>query len=452
MKKFKNVFTVLAIFMIGFGIITGVLFPFFIRLMGIGQKMPPIFLLLCILAGILVGAVNFILCVGFIKRRFRKSSSSNSNVENKLQTIMSEDIEQLCNAEEYYINTISGEEFKKCSNAFNQLLSAFEKLLEAQNAVRKYNRMLTSDLSMKVLTKRALKKILNYTKADYGAVYVVKDGNLELTAVEGIKNAEKLANNNHILNAIQTKNTKTIILPQDKTVDELLAEIKPSSIVIEPLIYKDTVLGVMVLASLKQESHNLDHLGMFSGNLALALNKSLKHSQLQTLVAIDPLTGVYNRRFGFVRLEEEYSAAVRSEAPLGLLMLDLDHFKNINDTYGHIAGDKVLAEVSKMIKVMLRKYDLLVRYGGEEFIVVLPGTSTRESMLVANRIRLLIEESNINYANTPIQMTVSIGVVSFPETPISKLEDLIKFADEAMYKSKFAGRNQVTLYDATLIA
>lgn len=451
MKKLNNVLIILAFFMIGFGIIAGILLPFIMQIIGVAKELRPITFILCIIAGMLMGAVNFALCIIIVQQRIKRVSNSMIKVESKLQAIINDNIEQDCSIEDCYINSISSDEFGKCAHAFNQLLAAFEQSLQTQNAVRKYNRMLTSELDLTALTKRALRKILNYTKTSYGAIYVVKDGMLELTAVEGIKNADALIDNDHISCAIRTKKTKVIHLPENITVDGLLADIKPSYIVVEPLIYKDAVLGVLILASLKHENQNLRHLDMFSGNLALALNNSLKHSQLQALVAIDPLTGVYNRRFGFVRLEEEYSASVRGATALGLLMLDLDHFKLINDTYGHVAGDKVLTEVSNMIKVILRKHDLLIRYGGEEFIAVLPGASTRDTMVVADRIRLLIEKNDILYTDSRIHMTVSIGVVSFPETQIDKLEDLIKFADEAMYKSKFSGRNRVTLYDPTVI-
>jgi len=107
--------------------------------------------------------------------------------------------------------------------------------------------------------------------------------------------------------------------------------------------------------------------------LAVALNNSLNHQDLQRVAALDPLTGVYNRRFGLQRLTEEFGRSVRSGDPLGVLMLDLDHFKAVNDTYGHLVGDRVLQTVVRAARQILREGDVLLRYGGEEFIIVLPG-------------------------------------------------------------------------------
>ncbi len=454
MRISKNVFTTLAVSMIGFGMLIGALFPFFMLWMGVSKSiaLSPLIFVLCILAGIIVGAVNIFLARMIVKKRLKKVSDSMIKVEKRLQEMSQSDMEQLCDAQDCYLIDDSNDEFGKSAHAFNQLLSAFEQSLNTQNAVRKYNRTLTSELALDSLTEGALAKILAFTKTNFGAIFVMEGGNLTLTACEGIKDAESLIDNNHILRALKSKNTKIIELPDDIVIDGLLTQVKPRSVIVEPLLYKDAVLGVIILASTAQQPSNIHHLDMFSNNLALALNNSLKHSQLQTLVALDPLTGAYNRRFGFVRLAEEYSAAVRSSAPLGLLMLDLDHFKLVNDTYGHIAGDKILVSITNKVKVILRKHDILVRYGGEEFMAVLPGASTHDIMVVADRIRMLIESGSVPYGENEIRITVSVGVVSFPETPINKIEELIKYADEALYRAKANGRNQVALYDENIVS
>ena len=438
--------------MIGFGILVGLTFPFFMIWMGISKSiaLSLLMFLLCVLAGVMVGAINIFLARMIVKKRLKRVSDSMIKVENRLKEMSQSDMEQLCDAQDCYLIDDSNDEFGKSAHAFNQLLSAFEQSLNTQSAVRKYNRTLSSELALEALTESALEKILAYTQTDSGAVYVMENGKLTLTACEGIKDAESLVDNSHILGALKSKKTKSIELPNNIIIDGLLTEVKPHSIIVEPLLYKDAVLGVIILAGKSQQPSNIHHLDMFSNNLALALNNSLKHSQLQALVALDPLTGVYNRRFGFTRLTEEYSAAVRSGAPLGLLMLDLDHFKLINDTYGHIAGDKVLVSCTNKIKAILRRYDIVMRYGGEEFVAILPGASTHDTMVVADRIRALIESSQVPYGDDEIRVTVSVGVVSFPETPINKIEELIKNADEALYRAKSNGRNQVTLFDESI--
>ena len=117
------------------------------------------------------------------------------------------------------------------------------------------------------------------------------------------------------------------------------------------------------------------------------MNNALAHDRLERLAAIDPLTEAYNRRFGLARLHEEYSRAVRAEAPLGILMLDLDHFKAVNDIYGHLVGDRVLRAVARACRRVIREGDVLVRYGGEEFLVLLPGAGVDDVMQIGERIR-----------------------------------------------------------------
>lgn len=450
MRLFRNVFTTLAVCMIGFGILVGILFPFFTLCMGMPRDiaLTSTFFLFCILAGILVGAVNILLTRATVKKRLNRLSGSMIKVEQRLKEMSENGEKHVCAADDCHLPIDSSDEFGMSAHAFNQLLSAFEQSLRTQNALRQYNRTLTSELELTTLTSNALNGMLTYTNASAGAVCVVKNGQLYLTASKGINNAELLVENERLLDVLKSKQNLTINFPDHIDIDGLLMKVKPECVIAEPIIYKDTVLGIIVLANTRKFSFETrQHLDMFSNNLALALNNSLKHSQLQKLVALDPLTGVYNRRFGFTRLSEEFSTSVRNGAPIGLMMLDIDHFKRVNDTYGHIAGDKVLVEITKMAKAVLRKYDILIRYGGEEFVAVLPGASTQDTMVVADRLRALAENSAIPYGDHKMYVTVSIGVVSYPETEISDPDELIKHADDALYRAKEMGRNRVILHD-----
>ncbi|MCK7486163.1 MAG: GGDEF domain-containing protein [Bacillus subtilis] len=166
-------------------------------------------------------------------------------------------------------------------------------------------------------------------------------------------------------------------------------------------------------------------------------------SSLQELAATDPLTSIYNRRFGTLRLDEEHSRAVRMNVPLGVMMCDIDHFKSVNDTYGHVVGDKVLIAVAQIVKRALREGDIALRYGGEEFIGVLPGASLQDTRLVAERIRRAVAESVINFMDQEIKVTISIGVAAMPETIVETAAQLVQAADKAMYRAKENGRNRV---------
>ena len=159
---------------------------------------------------------------------------------------------------------------------------------------------------------------------------------------------------------------------------------------------------------------------------------------------MDPLTDAYNRRFGLGRLREEFSRAVRAESPLGALMLDLDHFKAINDTYGHLVGDRVLRAVAGACRRVLREGDVLVRYGGEEFLVLLPGAGPEDVRQVGERVRRAIEETSVTDGELRTAVTVSLGGATFRDATDSP-ESLIARADKALYEAKEGGRNRIAV-------
>lgn len=158
----------------------------------------------------------------------------------------------------------------------------------------------------------------------------------------------------------------------------------------------------------------------------------------------DELTGLHNRRFLMSRLHEEYERARRNGTMLGLLMLDIDYFKNINDRYGHPAGDEVLRSVAQNLAFMLREYDVAGRYGGEEFVVVSTGTTAEDLVRLADRIRERIESLEMHGKAPALRVTVSIGVSALEEC--DSAESLLKRADVALYRAKHRGRNRTVLY------
>lgn len=172
-----------------------------------------------------------------------------------------------------------------------------------------------------------------------------------------------------------------------------------------------------------------------------ALSRQLKIESLKNAAVIDPLTGCYNRREFENQLRRTISSAVRHNNPLSIFMLDLDHFKKINDTHGHLAGDKVLKEISHLVKRNMRSGDVLTRYGGEEFIAILPETDRTKAIELADRLRSKIANWPIVYENTMINVTASFGVSQLePNTDLTKI---INDADTMLYKAKLNGRNTV---------
>jgi two-component system cell cycle response regulator len=163
----------------------------------------------------------------------------------------------------------------------------------------------------------------------------------------------------------------------------------------------------------------------------------------------DELTGLYNRRYFLEALEREVSKADRYGADLALCMLDLDYFKDINDTYGHSAGDMVLSEIGKMFNTYNRFSDLVCRYGGEEFSVILPNTSLEKARVACDRFREFINDHKFEYQNKQFKISASIGVSCLTDTTNRVHHELIDCADKALYQAKEAGRNRVMVYSAT---
>jgi diguanylate cyclase (GGDEF)-like protein len=169
-------------------------------------------------------------------------------------------------------------------------------------------------------------------------------------------------------------------------------------------------------------------------------------SELDKIASIDVLTGLYNRRFFYLRLEEELARAGRSGTPLCLAFLDIDHFKQFNDAHGHQAGDAVLQQTARIMSHMLRKNDVLGRIGGEEFMILLPDTDGKGGARLAERMRQRIESAVITYGELELPITVSIGVFYSADPVMLGVDELVQRADTAMYEAKQAGRNRIVYH------
>lgn len=445
MRITRKIFNDLAIWMIGFGVIVGIVFPFFARAFGVRQEIAysPWFFASCTAAGILVGSVNIILSRVVIARKLRLLISRMHMVrDNLMKVVKGGDLDE-CTPEKCHIPVDSSDEIGESAHTFNNLVDTLATSLSAERTIQDYTKTLTSQLELKSLTKSALSSILDSTGFDAGAILIEREGDLEVIETSGIKQVEELSNNPMVMEVLRTKKQKITEVPEDIKIDGLLLDFRPKVIITEPLIYNDIPIGAIVLTSMSKYSEDaLNRIRMFSQSLSLALHNAIIHEQMQRLAAIDPLTGLLNRRYGMTRLREEYSKAVRSEGSLGVVMFDIDHFKKVNDTYGHLAGDRVLIRISRLVKPILREGDVLMRYGGEEFCAILPGASTEDCLKMAERIRFAIQESKVNYSEFEIKVTLSLGVTSYPENDVEDEQELLSAADEALYISKESGRNK----------
>jgi len=168
--------------------------------------------------------------------------------------------------------------------------------------------------------------------------------------------------------------------------------------------------------------------------------------RLATLAVQDELTGLYNYRYLHNRMGEEFKRAERYREPLGCIMVDIDHFKQVNDRFGHDAGDTVLREVAARLSHAVREIDVVTRYGGEEFLLVLPSTNFAGALAVADRVWRAIGAEPFMLDQQEIVVTVSVGVAVFPSRDIKSKDNLIKAADRALYQSKGEGRDRICVF------
>jgi len=211
-----------------------------------------------------------------------------------------------------------------------------------------------------------------------------------------------------------------------------------------PLLSRGEVLGVLSLSTVVPggfASRERTFLATLAGNVAIAIQNAQLYKQTEELAIRDGLTQVYNHRYLQQKLNQEEDRAKRYHRIFSLIILDIDHFKNYNDSFGHMAGDKLLIALAKVLESSVRKVDFVARYGGEEFAIVLPECSKEQALVVAERIRKNVEEfSNPN--RDAYNLTVSVGLSTFPEDGDDK-ENIVEKADKALYRAKREGRNRV---------
>ena len=191
-------------------------------------------------------------------------------------------------------------------------------------------------------------------------------------------------------------------------------------------------------------------LGMQRENLDLVV----KNRVLNEVSTRDTLTGLYNRWFVLEKIDSEINRALRHGSPMSLLMLDIDHFKRINDTWGHSAGDEVLKAIGKLLKESCRVYDVPGRYGGEEFCILLPETIPGNTTVVAERIRARLESTRLECGGDPVTVTASIGIAgvdTLAGADVLSPAALIDRADRALYIAKNRGRNRIEMWDSQLL-
>ena len=239
---------------------------------------------------------------------------------------------------------------------------------------------------------------------------------------------------------------------KDERIYEVLKELTPETEYILtnndkigafPLISEGEITGCIVERSTldKLSKRDISYLEQLTRQSAITISRANAYSKVLQYATLDALTNLNNRRQFETRLKQEIAITKRQNNPLCAMMIDIDFFKKVNDTYGHASGDEVLRTVASVIKAQLRESDIPARYGGEEFAVLLPYTHIDEAKIVGERLRKAVEETTVSLDNLNINVTISMGLAEFRQDESG--EELFAQADKALYKAKESGRNRV---------
>jgi len=448
MRMTRKVFHDLAIWQIGFGLCIGLAFPFFVMLLGVSRAdaLTPAFFAACLSAGALAGVVNYFIARRVVGRRLKVLAERMTHVERHLEGMAAGGDVSACTPEACSIVVDSEDEIGESALAFNRLVEALSASMRTQGAVRAFSEMMTSQLEIGTLAEEALRQFFEHAGAAGGLILYEAAGELNIAASRGLRDPEAVARSGHVDAAVRSGRRQAITIPEDALLEGVVADFRPGEVRVYPVTYKSVPLGVVVLATPGAfTAGQSDLIDLFLQGLGLALNNAIAHDRLQNLAALDPLTGIYNRRFGLGRLREEFGRAVRMTSPLGVLMLDIDRFKAVNDTYGHLIGDRVLKSVCAIVRSSLREGDVLLRYGGEELLAVMPAASTADLRQMGERLRKAVEDSSVADGEKTVRVTISAGGAAYPSQNVEQEDGLIKLADDALYRAKESGRNRVEL-------
>ncbi len=231
----------------------------------------------------------------------------------------------------------------------------------------------------------------------------------------------------------------------------------PHAVLLVPLLAGSRFIGIIGIGDTNSErtftTNNAELLNLFAQQATIAIKNAQLFNEVQTLATTDPLTGLFNRRHFFELAYHELDRARRTRYPVSVIMLDVDHFKQVNDLHGHLIGDQVLQGVAAGCRKFLRAGDVLGRYGGEEFIILLPDTTLDQAAQVAERLRRNLSVMTIENANEQISVTISLGIATLDGAKDDLgLDMLLSHADQALYTAKQSGRNRVVCWEEVIQA
>ncbi len=342
----------------------------------------------------------------------------------------------------------------------SRLQEELDRIQKELSFIDSVNKTMTSSLDLDDMISGIMKKTRQLLKADSWSIFLVDETTgdllLEKTSLKKEKRGKKerlrLKKGEGIAGWVAQEGIP-IILPdvsRDKRFNSgsgRSGHLEAKSLMCVPIRSRGNIVGVFeIISKTTKEPFTKDHLALFQrlvDHASLAIEMTSIYQKMTELSITDDLTKLFNTRYLNRTLETELTRSIRHKTSLSLIFMDIDHFKAINDNYGHLVGSKLLVEIGQLLIKCLRTIDIVARYGGDEFVIVLPQTSAGSALNIAERIRRSVEQNVfLKKEGYSLRMTASFGVASYPESAKTK-EDLLRLADEAMYRVKNQTRNGV---------
>lgn len=416
------------------GTIVGVAFPYILVATGFAPDvaMSARIRILCVVAGLFVAAANALLARLVIGSRLTRLAGAMRNVRTSIERSVVSGSVQLC-SDGCHVTVDSADEIGAVAADFNALVDAVGAAHTAQHALADVTRAVTSGLDADDLCRTGLAELRLRSGVPGAALVVSTDGDRRILT-EGAVPAELLYACDGYLSG------------PDAAL-RVEADVTRLGWRCTALAVQDTPLGVLLLPDHSQDASHRRLVEVFAATLSVSLSNALAHERLAAQSRVDELTGLLTRRAGLRALAELVTAGGPETDPVAVAvaMIDLDHFKAVNDAHGHLVGDRLLTHVAATCRRALRADDLLIRYGGEEFVAILPGQDARAAGAAAERLRATVDRTPLRLRDgTTVHATVSVGVavvvVGAVGDPIGRL---LHEADSALYRAKASGRNKV---------
>lgn len=344
-----------------------------------------------------------------------------------------------------------------CASAYTDLVAALTRSTEVESAARDFSETLCEGLELGGLARKGLARLMDATGASAGAVLVARDGELAVAADAGFDRSGELTAWRPLLKEIAASQKrddgdravgKSVSVEADVVFRSLLDE--PGKIAtarVVPLSIRGATVGVVVLATPRPISGEAEAIvRLFSPVLAVAMKSALAQEDLAKASSFDLMTGLVTRETGLKKLREALLASLRAGTSVGVLLVDIDQLDAVNESHGRVYGDRAIVHVAHTIRRMLRPADALVRWGGDELLIVLDGATREDTRAFAERILIAVKALVVLDVHEPIKVSVSVGGDAYPNDPVEYEDDLVEHARRALEHAKLAGPGSIAMF------